>query len=449
MRRQRGRMRHRLLPPRDDDDDDDDADDEEEEYDSAKWFTLVLGGETFQDAVRRVKESVRWCSATACSKIMMMTTTTTTMMKKEEEEEEVISACVQEGRASAGAGVHRRVLGQWPSWLVRGRGGWTRRRSWHVEHRVQRRREGHAVRLSEWMWSVSAKSSEWLQEQLHKQDHKALVRSARRSAKRPRWCSPKAAAVAEEEEEEDDEEEPPLSALSSPPASPSSPPDSSSPPPPRLRFPDSSGVLKYEDAFRYWTYEPDVRWRDPFIGDVGGNAYQIASDRWRHAFHHMPNRQFAEQLLRICTASTAKGLPRCKRKKTKKKKQRRCVMCNRQRQCDEYVLGALSPSFAAGGVLAVALGCCCLRKLEAVIALYKALQDVRALREKPQPGSGNSFASTTDDDDDVFEAVRGPVDRFNRAVDELDQAMGMDQQYRVYGSSGGGFYNVGPFGDEA
>ena len=442
-------MRHRLSPPRDDDDDDVD----DEEYDSAKWFTPVLGGETFQDAVRRVKESVRWVQRNG-------------VFENNDDDDD------DDEREEGGRRGH---LGLCP-----GRACFTRVQvfidvywdsglpGWYEAEVVG---QGDApgtlsivysdgekdmrFRLSEWMWSVSAKSSEWLQEQQAKaeQDHKALVRSARRSAKRAKVVlaesssgSSSSGEEEEEEEEEEDEEEPPLSALSSPPASPSSPPACSSPPP--LRFPDSSGVLKYEDAFRYWTYEHDVRWRDPFIGDVGGNAYQIASDRWRHAFHHMPNRQFAEQLLRICTASTAKGLPRCKRKKTKKKKQRRCVMCNRQRQCDEYVLGALSPSFAAaGGVLAVALGCCCLRKLEAVIALYKALQGVRALREKPQPGSG-STASTTNDDDEVFEAVSGPVDRFNRAVDELDQAMGMDQQYRVYGSSGGGFYNVGPFGDE-
>ena len=356
------------------------------------------------------------------------------MTKKKKEEEEVISACVQEGRASRGC---RCSSTYWDraSWLVRGRGGWTRRRSCTLSIVYSDGEKDMRFRLSEWLWSVSAVVGMAAGAGQRNKTTRRWCGRQGAAQSVPRWCSPKAAVAAVAGKRKKKKKKmmkknhrclpyhpPCFSSFSSSSA-----------------LPDSSGVLKYEDAFLYWTYEHD-RWRDPFIGDVGGNAYQIASDRWRHAFHHMPNR---------CPQSSCQG-SRAARARGRRRRRRNsaAVSCATDRDSDEYVLGA-SPSFAAGGVLAVALGCCCLRKLEAIIALYKALQDVRALREKPQPGSGNSFASTTDDDDDVFEAVRGPVDRFNRAVDELDQAMGMDQQYRVYGSSGGGFYNVGPFGDEA
>ena len=40
-----------------------------------------------------------------------------------------------------------------------------------------------------------------------------------------------------------------------------------------------------------------------------------------------------------------------------------------------------------------------------------------------------------------FDALlKEPVDAFNRAVDELDEAMGMDATYERYGPNGAGLY---------
>jgi len=230
---------------------------------------------------------------------------------------------------------------------------------------------------------------------------------------------------------------------------------------------DSGGVLSYRDALDFINYEHDRRC-DPLFVDVGGMAFKIVNDRWRHAFHHVPNSEFAKELLRICSGPLLPGFTerrkRCKLcvqgtcrrhgrgsgvsglsgafpppgNSSNNNGNARCVMCNRRRNCINIQLGALSERW-------LPMGTCCLRKLDSMIVLYRALDGIRALRSN---GSDSSNIECSDGEEQeeaaraqrLEEMVRGPVDIFNRAIDEFDDAMGMDMRYERMGPDGAGFY---------
>lgn len=288
--------------------------------------------------------------------------------------------------------------------------------------------------LSEWLWSVSSKSTQWLKE--HRCERLKKKKGTRKRARVLHSDSDdegekeaQDSQVQEEEEEEvsksheTDEEEGYDSE-------------------PTEKEEDSGGVLSYMDAVNYCDYEHDRRC-DPLYADVGGRAFHVVNDRWRHAFHHMPNNDFARDVLRICSGPLLPGLSE-RRKKCKlcvhgtcrrhtNMRDARCVMCSRRRNCINIKLGALSDRW-------LPIGQCCLRKLDSMIVLYRALEGIRALRGSSECASPSSPASSKEAQMQRLEAVRDAVDIFNRAVDAFDDAMGMDMRYERHGPDGAGFY---------
>lgn len=309
--------------------------------------------------------------------------------------------------------------------------------------------------LSEWLWSVSSKSTQWLKE--HRCERLKKKKGTRKRARVLHSDSDdegekeaQDSQVQEEEEEEvsqshetDEEEE-------------------ESDGEPTEKEEDSGGVLSYMDAVNYCDYEHDRRC-DPLYADVGGRAFHVVNDRWRHAFHHMPNNDFARDVLRICSGPLLPGLSE-RRKKCKlcvhgtcrrhgrgsgvsglsgafpppgnssnNNGNARCVMCNRRRNCVHVQLGALSERY-------MPIGQCCLRKLDSIIVLYRALEGIRALRGSSECASPSSPASSKEAQMQRLEAVRDAVDIFNRAVNAFDDAMGMDMRYERHGPDGAGFY---------
>ena len=71
-----------------------------------------------------------------------------------------------------------------------------------------------------------------------------------------------------------------------------------------------------------------------------------------------------------------------------------------------------------------------LREKQKVRRMYGVLEKVRGLRHLSLPESVQ----------DRYEFVKGAVDKFNSAVNEFDDAMGMDALYDRYGAAGAGFY---------
>ena len=292
-----------------------------------------------------------------------------------------------------------------------------------------------AFLLKEWLWTVSHRSSLWLKEH-HRNQNKKKKKKKKKKARAMVIDSDSDREEQEEQEEqeehEQDHDDDDFTASGSDSDSSNNDDTPSSP----SNIEDSGGVLGYDDALRYCDYEHDRRC-DPLYADVGGRAFHVVNDRWRHAFHHIPNNDFARDVLRICSGPLLPGLKerrkRCKlclggngncRKHgrggaSRANENARCVMCNRRRNCIYVQLGALSENW-------VPLGPCCLRKLDSMIVLHKSLERIRALRDKPCI--------------EHIASVRHAVDSFNRAVDEFDVAMGMDMHYQRYGQHGPGFY---------
>ena len=292
-----------------------------------------------------------------------------------------------------------------------------------------------AFSLREWLWSVSSQSEEWLAE-------KGKTRTRGQKKRARVLCSDSEDKESCEETEADEEDEGLCQDGDEPEE-------------------HSGGVLSYEDALRFCDYEHDRRC-DPLYADAGGMAFHLCNDRWRHAFHHVPNRAFAEDLLRICSGPLLPGLTerrkRCKlcASGTCRRHGRgsgvsgpsgafssqgdnaRCAMCNRRRTCVHVQLGALSERW-------IPMGSCCLRKLDAMILLHRALEGIRALRGHDEFTSDGVHCAGDDEGPSAqasrrLDVVRRPVDVFNRAIDTFDDAMGMDMRYERYGAQGAGFY---------
>lgn len=311
--------------------------------------------------------------------------------------------------------------------------------------------EDNSFSLREWLWSVSARSSDWLAE--YKSDA-----HERKQATKVRKRKRRITVLHSDSEQEEDKEDQATEAgdeitreFDS-----STDEDTSN----EYVTESSGGVLSYDDALRFCDYEHDQRC-DPLYTSVGGMAFHICNDRWRHAFHHVPNHDFARDILRACSGPLLPGLEerrkRCKlcasgtcRRHGKGsgvsgpsgsfpdcKENTRCAMCNRRRTCVHVQLGALSERW-------VPMGSCCLRKLDAMIVLYRALEGIKSLRDNTSIIESNAIGENCNDHRALMqkrvEAVREPVDAFNRAVNEFDNAMGMDMKYERFGSHGSDFY---------
>ena len=313
-----------------------------------------------------------------------------------------------------------------------------------------------AFDLHEWLWSVSARSSDWLKEYQSKtqqQQQKEKDRKRKRLARV--LCSDSENEDKVLYHEDDNKKVAETDCGSEHDSSVSTEEDTFD----CGTMDKGYGVLKYDDALRFCDYEHDQRC-DPLYTSVGGMAFHICNDRWRHAFYHIPNSNFAKDILRICSGPLLPGITerrvRCKlcargscRRHgrgarvsgssgsfPKSEDNARCVMCNRKRSCVYVQLGALSEKW-------LPMGSCCLRKLDAMILLYKALENVKELRHNPVIVQSNIETNCQNYhalEAERTQAVRKAVDAFNRAVDEFDDAMGMDMKYNRFGSMGSGFY---------
>lgn len=396
-------------------------------YDNKK-FTPFGGGDAFTESVCQIKESAEWVRRNA-------------VFEEEPNELRLIDAFIDVYWDEGAMG--------WYTARVIGSG--TEEGTLSIHYSDGEKDECFA--LSEWMWSVSDKSSAWLQDI----ENSLPVRTQQRvNRKRTRVLDSSESSdedndddddgdgeweTAEEEQQDNEqssEESQQDTELMSEDTSDDGN-DDGTPDYEKNGLPASSGVLSYEDALCYWSYGHDPRFH-PLFADVGGMAFHVCNDRWRHAFHHIPNSEFAKELLRICTGPL---LPNCKHRRKKCKLcmggsckrhnmcrgiNAKCIMCNRQRTCIHVQLGSMLERW-------VPMGECCLRKLDSVILLYEALKKIRDIRELRIPETI----------EEQFQVVQQPVDSFNKAVNEFDLAMGMDQTYHRYGSAGAGFYKTDTF----